>query len=273
MNIRSIDPRLLVGEGILLALAAVALGAGMLFPGDPQSMVAQPLLAPGAQAAHPLGTDMLGRDVAAGLAHGARATLLIGVVSTVFAVVVGGLIGVLSGYFGGWVDNVLGKITELFQTVPPIILVIALTVVLGPSIRSMMIAIAAVSWPPIARLARGEVLALREREFIEACTAVGMTHGRIILRHVLPNIAPPILITISIVVATSILIESGLSFLGLGDSNVTTWGGMIGAGREMIRTEWQLTAIPGTAIMLTVLALNFVAEALSEGRDPRLALG
>jgi len=272
MSIRSIDLRLLTGGAILLALIIVALSASVLFPGDPQDMVAQPLLAPGEQAAHPLGTDMLGRDVAAGLAHGAQATLRIGIVSTVFALVVGGLVGVLSGYFGGWVDDVLGKITELFQTVPSIILVIALTVVMGPSIHSMIIAIGAVSWPPIARLARGEVLALRDREFIEACIAVGMPHGRIILHHVIPNIAPPILITISIVVATSILIESGLSFLGLGDPNVTTWGGMIGAGRELIRTEWQLTAIPGVAIMLTVLALNFVAEALSEGQDPRLAL-
>ncbi|MGE3420158.1 MAG: ABC transporter permease [Bradyrhizobium sp.] len=254
-------------------MTLIALGADILYPGDPQQLVAQPLLSPGADAAYPLGTDILGRDVAAGLAHGARTTLAVGAVSTLFALLVGVLIGVLSGYFGGWVDDLLGRLTELFQTVPSIILVIALTVIVGPSISSMMIAIGAVSWPPIARLARGEVLALREREFIQACRSVGMTEARIIVHHVMPNISAPIVVTISIVVATSILIESGLSFLGLGDPNIVSWGGMIGAGREMIRTEWQLTAIPGIAIMVTVLALNFLAEALSEGADPRLLLG
>jgi peptide/nickel transport system permease protein len=264
------DLRLLLGGAILIGIVGVALAAPMLYPGDPLEMVGQPLLAPGADAEFLLGTDMLGRDLAAGLAHGARATLVIAAVSTGFALLIGCMVGLLSGYYRGWVDDVLSKVTELFQTVPSIVLVIALTVVLGPSIKTMVISIGIVSWPPIARLARGEVLALRDREFIQACTAVGMTDARIILRHVVPNIAPPILITLSIVVATSILIESGLSFLGLGDPNVVTWGGMIGAGRELIRTEWQLTAIPGFAITLTVLALNFLAEALTEGFDPRL---
>lgn len=265
------DLRLLAGGSVLTVLIAVAVGADFLFPGDPLDIVAQPLLSPGVDLAYPLGTDMLGRDLAAGLAHGARATLTIAAVSTTFAVGVGSIVGVLSGYYRGWVDEILGKITELLQTVPSVVLVIALMVVLGSSTHSMVIAIAVVSWPPIARLARGEVLALRDRDFIEGCVAVGMGDARILLRHVLPNIASPILITLSIVAATSILIESGLSFLGLGDPNAVTWGGMIGAGRELIRTEWQLTAIPGLAITITVLALNFIGEALSEGVNPRLA--
>lgn len=272
MRIRNVpDLRLLLGGLILVGVAGVAALAPWLFPGDPLDIVAQPLLPPGADPEFVLGTDMLGRDVASGLAHGARATLVIALVSTAFAVSIGCIVGLLSGYYRGWIDDVLGKITELFQTIPSIVLVIALTVVLGPSIRTMVFSIGIVSWPPIARLTRGQVLAVRDREFIQACTAVGMSDARIIIRHVVPNVASAVLITLSIVIATSILIESGLSFLGLGDPNVVTWGSMIGAGRELIRTEWQLTAIPGMAITITVLALNFVAEAFTETIDPRLA--
>jgi peptide/nickel transport system permease protein len=260
---------MIIGVTILAIVVGFALLAGVLYH-DPLDMVAQPLIAPGADGAYPLGTDVLGRDMVSELAHGARTTLIIALVSTAFAILVGCIAGVLSGYYRGWVDDIFSKITELFQTVPSIILVIALVVVLGPSIRSTTIAIGLASWPAIARLARGEVLALRDREFILACFAVGMSDVRIIVRHVLPNIAAPIMVMLSIVVATSILIESGLAFLGLGDPNVVSWGSMIGEGRDLLRTEWQLTLIPGLAITLTVLGLNFVAEVLSEKFSPRL---
>src|ERR1700730_11455511 len=157
-----------------------------------------------------------------------------------------------------------------FQTIPPFVFVIVVVVIARPSIRSIVLAIALVSWPAVARLVRAEFLALRHREFVQGCRAVGMGDLRIIFRQILPNALAPIIVTASIMVATAILTESALAFLGLGDANVMSWGSMIGAGREMLRTEWYLTAIPGLAILMTVLALNLIGEGLNDALNPRL---
>jgi peptide/nickel transport system permease protein len=259
-----------LGLAVFAAVVAMAASAPYAFPQDPFSMVTRPLQWPGQSAAYPLGSDMLGRDLLAGIFHGARVSLAIGAAATAAALGAGVLIGAVAGYYGGPLDDLLMRGTEAFQTIPPFVFVIVVVVIAQPSIASTILAIALVSWPTVARLVRAEFLALRQRDFVQACRAVGMGDLRIIFRQILPNALAPIIVTASIMVATAILTESALAFLGLGDPNVISWGSMIGAGREMLRTEWYLTAIPGVAILLTVLALNLVGEGLNDALNPRL---
>jgi peptide/nickel transport system permease protein len=168
------------------------------------------------------------------------------------------------------VDDGLMRVTEFFQTIPSFLFAIVLLAILSPSLKTIIFAIAVVTWPPVARLARGEVLAMRAREFVQACVGLGMTDRRVLVRHVLPNCLSPIIVTGSLTVATAILLESALSFLGLGDPNVMTWGFMIGAGRTFLRTAWWLCTIPGLAILMTVLAINLAGEGLNDTLNPRL---
>jgi len=256
------------GLALLLAVLLAAALAGVIYPGDPFSIVGKPFQPP--FGSHLLGTDTLGRDLAAGLLHGARTTLLVGVVATVIASLVGVTVGGLAGYFGGRLDNLLMRFTELFQTIPFFLFAILLVAVLGSSIRSVIFAIAVVSWPPMARLVRGEFMAMRNREFVQACVSLGMGHTRIIVLHILPNTLSSIIVTGSLMVATAILIESGLSFLGLSDANTMSWGFIIGSGRTVLRTAWWICAAPGLAILLTVMAINLVGDGLNDALNPRL---
>ena len=260
-----------VGVAILVIVLLVALLAPLLFPQSPWRMVQRPFLAPFAMDQYPLGTDALGRDVIAGLAYGTQVSLLVGLVSTVAALLIGIPIGAMAGYFGGWADDALMRFTEFFQTVPSFALAIVLVAIFEPSIQSIIAAIAIVSWPPVARLVRGEVLSLRSREYIEAAILSGQTSATIIWRQVLPNTLSPIIVLASLMVATAILLESSLSFLGLGDPNLMSWGYMIGAARTVIRQAWWLSFFPGVAILLTVLALNLIGEGLNDALNPRLA--
>lgn len=260
----------LAGLLLLSIVAAMALSAPFLYPDGPHDMVARPLLAPFANKAYPLGTDALGRNVLAGLFYGAGVSLSIGLVATLISVGLGVLIGALGGWYGGWVDDVLGRITDVFQTMPFFVFALVIVALLSPSVWTVIFAIGIVTWPPVARLVRGEFLSLKSREFVQACVGVGMSDARIIATQILPNCAAPIIVTASIKVATAILTESGLAFLGLGDPNVMSWGSMIAAGRDMLRSEWQLVAIPGILIMVTVMALNLVGEGLNDALNPRL---
>ena len=266
----ALNPSAMVGTAILLVLAAAAALAPALFPDDPLGMVARPLLWPAQNPRFPLGTDSLGRDVLACLVHGARVTLLVGVAATAFSLALGTTIGALAGYFGGRVDGVLVKLVEIFQAIPGFVLLIVLVAIAQPSVTTITLAIGLVSWPSVARLVRAEFRSLREREFVTAARALGFGHGRIIFREIMPNALPSVIVIASITVASAILMESALSFMGLGDPNVVSWGSMIGAGREMLRTAWFLSAIPGFAIVLAVLALNLIGDGLSEALNPRL---
>ena len=259
-----------IGLIILAIVIICAVAAPFLFPRSPWSMVQRPFLPPFEMDGLPLGTDALGRDVLSGLFHGARVSLLVGLVSTVVALAIGIPIGALAGYYGGLVDDALMRFTEFFQTIPSFALAIVLLAIFQPTLSYVILAIAIVSWPPVARLVRGEVLSLRNREFVEAATLSGQSNLRIILRQVLPNALPPIIVLASLMVATAILLESSLSFLGLGDPNVMSWGYMIGAARTVLRTAWWLSFIPGIAILLTVLALNLIGEGLNDALNPRL---
>ncbi len=258
----------LVGVAVLAAVAALALLAPAFYPRSPFEMIGKPFEPPLASTL--LGTDQLGRDVTAGVVHGARVTLLIGLVATFIAILLGVTLGGIAGYFGGWVDTLLMRLTEIFQTIPFFLFAILLVAVLTPSVGSVVFAIAVVSWPPMARLVRGEFLSMRNREFVLACVSMGMGHWRIILRHILPNSLSAIIVTGSLMVATAILVESGLSFLGLTDPNVMSWGFIIGSGRTVLRTAWWVIAMPGIAILLTVMAINLVGEGLNDALNPRL---
>ena len=255
----------------LLVVTALAIAAPYLYPEDPLSMVARPFLWPGQNPAYPLGTDSLGRDVAAGVVWGTRVSLLVGFAAMLLGITIGLIVGALAGYFGGRTDDLLVKLIEVFQTPPNFVLLVVLVAIAQPALSTVIVAIALVTWPTAARLVRAEFRALREKDFVRAARALGYGHARIILREILPNALPPLIVTASVLVATAILMESALSFLGLSDPNVVSWGSMIGQGRELLRTAWYLSAVPGVAIVLTVLALNFLGDALNDALNPRVA--
>lgn len=264
------NPAGVVGLLILLTVILMALLAPWIYPGDPLDMVATPLLTPGSDAAYPLGTDAMGRDVIAGIFHGARVSLLIGVSATVIGLVIGILIGSIGGYFGGITDNVLVRITVLFQTMPAFLLVIILLAISTPSVTLIALSIGITSWPTVARLVRAEFRSLRNAEFVLAARTQGFSSWRIIFQEILPNALPAIIVTSSVMVASAILMESALSFLGLGDPNKVSWGFLIGSGREMLRSAWYLTAEPGLALVMTILGLNLLGDALNDAFNPRL---
>ncbi len=257
-----------MGLILLTIIFLLALFAPIIYPENPFKTVGKPLLEPFGEFF--LGTDRLGRDVAAGVVHGARTSILIASIATMLSVILGTTIGSLSGFYGGQIDNLLMRFTEFFQTIPSFVFAIVLVAILQPSIKSIVIAITVVTWPPVARLVRVEFIAMRNREFVEACICLGMKDSVIIFREILPNVLSPILVTGSLMTATAILIESALAFLGLGDPNVMSWGFMIGSGREFLRTAWWLCAIPGIAILITVLGINLVGEGLNDTFNPRL---
>jgi peptide/nickel transport system permease protein len=262
------NPRAAFGLVWLGLVVLAALAAPLIAQSDPFAITGSPFARP--FGASGLGTDSLGRSVWSGLVFGARTTLLIAVIATVSAVAFGGLVGALAGFYGGRIDDVLMRLTEFFQTIPSFIFAILLVAILSPSATSVVVAIATVSWPPIARVVRGEVLTLRSREFVQAAITLGERDAAILLRQILPNALSPLIVTGSLLVATAILTESALSFLGLGAPNLMSWGFMIGAGRSFLRDAWWLVAIPGFAILLTVLSINLVGEALNDALNPRL---
>lgn len=259
-----------IGLCILLAVIAVAVLAPLLYPGSPWRMVHRPFLAPFVLDRAPLGSDTVGRDILAGLVHGSRVSLLIGLVSTLVALLVGVPLGAISGYFGGWVDAALMRVTEFFQTIPSFALAIVIVSILQPSVGSIVLAIAIVSWPPVARLVRGEVLSVRTRDYVQAAIVTGQPVHKVILTEVLPNVVSPVIVLASLMTATAILLESSLSFLGLGDPNVMSWGYMVGSGRSRVLDQWWISFIPGTAIFVTVLALNLIGEGLNDAFNPTL---
>ena len=260
----------LVGAVLILLVAIVALLAPVFYPTDPLRIVGAPELWPGDDPDLPLGTDSLGRDMLAMLVHGARATLLIGLFASAVATLIGVTAGAVAGYFGGWTDEAIMRTSELFQTIPNLIFVLTIVVILGSTLTNIVIAIGIVSWTPIARMTRAEFLSLRDREFVQACRSMGMSDFRIIVSEILPNALPPVIVLSSLVVAGAILFESAVSFHGLGDPNVASWGRLVGDGRQLIRSAWYICAIPGVAIMLTVLSLNLIGDGLNDALNPKL---
>jgi len=263
------NPTFVAGIVILGFFVLLALFAGVLFPGDPQDMVAQPLLWPGDDPQYPLGTDSLGRDVLAQLVYGTRASLLVGVFSAAIGLAIGMVVGSAAGFFGGWTDTLLMRLVELFQTTPTFLLVIVILAIVDPSLPTIAMAIGVAAWPMVARLVRAQFRSLRESDFVMAARSLGYSRLRIIVQEILPNALPPVIVAASVMIANAILTEAGLSFLNMRDPNVMSWGGMIGDSRDQLRNAWFLTALPGAAIALAVLSLNLVGDGLNEILNPR----
>lgn len=258
----------LVGAFTLLLLFLAAVFGPLCYTVDPFDMVGQPFQLPLGDPL--LGTDVSGRDILAGLLHGASVSLSIGFVSTLVASLIGVAVGALAGYYGGLLDAILMRSTDFFLTIPSFVLAVVVVAIFSPTVYTVTMAIAIVSWPSVARLMRGEFIKQRSREYVQACKAAGLSDLNIILVQILPNALPPVIVVSSLMVATAILTESGLSFLGLSDPNVVSWGYMIGVARSSLRTAWWMVAIPGVAIMITVLAINLVGEGINDVLNPRL---
>lgn len=264
------SPPAVVGLLLLAVILGMAATAGWLYPRDPLSLAGRPLVWPFENPRFLFGTDNSGRDIAAQIFHGARISLLIGLVATSIAVAIGVVIGSVAGYYGGHVDNILMRVTEAFQTLPNFLLLLVLVAVFGSTLTTVTVAIGVVSWPAPARLTRAEFLSLRNREFVQAGRTLGLKDMKLIFGEILPNALPPVIVYASVVMAVAILLESSLAFLKLSDPNVASWGNLIGLGRDVLRVQWYVSAIPGVAILVTVLAVSLVGQGLNDALNPRL---
>lgn len=264
------DRRLRPGLVVCGLLLTVALLAPVLAPGDPSVLgpAAERLLPPSAD--HPLGTDLLGRDVLARLVHGSRLSLMVGWIAVAVVVVIGVAVGMGAGLGPRWLDRLLMGVTDVFMAFPRIFLILLLVSLTRPSIGLVMVVIGLTGWMDLARLVRAETLSLRERDFVAAARGFGLTGIQVAVRHILPNLVPTILVAAALRLGGAILAESFLSFLGLGAQEpAVSWGAMIQQGRDHLLDGWWLTAFPGAAIALTVLGYHFLGDGLDARLDPR----
>lgn len=254
---------------IILGLFLTACLAPFVSPYDPNAInVREILLSPSAQ--HWMGTDGLGRDVFSRMLHGARISLLVGIVSVGIATAIGVLLGALAGYYRGWVDSLIMRVVDIMLSIPTFFLILAVIAFLTPSIWNIMIVIGLTSWMGVTRLVRAEFLSLRNREFVLAAATLGVGDGRMLFRHLLPNSLTPIIVSAVLGVASAVLVESGLSFLGLGvQAPQASWGNILTDGKEYIEFAWWLSLFPGCAILITVLGYNLLGEGLRDALDPR----
>jgi ABC-type dipeptide/oligopeptide/nickel transport system permease subunit len=259
--------------GLVAAVLAAALAPWLPLV-DPDAVDTVKRLQPPLSAGHLLGTDEFGRDLLSRLIWGARVSLLAGVATAAAAMLIGVLLGIVGGFYSGWVENVVMRLTDILMAFPYVLLAIVLVAGLGPGLRNAMIAIAIVGFPIYTRLVRGVVLILREREFVEAARALGARDALILGRHVLPHLVSPVIVAFSLDVGAKILITAGLSFLGLGTQPPTAdWGSMLATGRQFAILSPHVALLPGLAIFAIVLALNLVGDALRDLLDPRTTTG
>jgi peptide/nickel transport system permease protein len=265
------DYMALAGIAFLLLVILVSILAPVLAPRDPIETNLSQRLAPIGAPGYPLGADDLGRDILSRLIWGGRISLLVGFSAVMVAMTLGIIIGLLSGYFGRWVDSVFMRLIDILMAFPAILLAITIVASLGPGLRNAMLAVAVVGIPYYARIVRGSVLSLREQEFVQAARVIGAPDVRIIFRHVLPNTMAPLIVAATLDVGWMIMAAAGLSFLGLGAQPPTAeWGVMLSTGRQFIRNAPHLSILPGLAIFLVVLALNFLGDGLRDALDPRM---
>ncbi|HEU0165626.1 MAG TPA: ABC transporter permease [Thermomicrobiales bacterium] len=257
-----------VGLVILIAVALCAIFAGVIAPDGPFKLGGPRLVGPG-EDGYLLGTDHLGRSMTAQLVYGARVSLSVGVIAASISLIVGVFFGCIAGYFGGWIDILISRMTDMFLIIPAFFLIIVVVATLGSGITYVMIVIGLTSWPTSARLMRAQAMSLRERTFIQGLKALGESSPRILFRHIIPNGIQPLIANASLDIASAILIEAGLSFLGLGDPNKATWGRMIFDGRATILTAWWTSVLPGIAIVITVLGFYLLGDGISYVLNPR----
>jgi peptide/nickel transport system permease protein len=263
----------IVGAACIFMVFLVAFLAPVLSPYDSEAIsVAEKLAPPSWQ--HWLGTDHLGRDVFSRMLYGARISLLVGFVAVGLSLVIGVFVGAVAGYYGKWVDTVLMRFVDVMMCFPSFFLILTVIALLGPNIINVMVVIGITSWMGTSRLVRAEFLTLRERDFVQAARAIGARDSRIIFYHILPNALAPVFVVATLDVATAILVEAGLSFLGFGvQPPAPSWGNILTAGRDYIFDAWWLTLFPGLAILITVLSFNLFGEGLRDALDPRLRGG
>ncbi len=259
-----------IGAVTVLLLITVSLFAPFIAPYDPTAINVHDVLSPPSET-HLLGTDELGRDVFSRIIWGSRVSLKVGFVAVGIAIIIGIVIGALAGFYGGKIDAILMRFVDIMLAFPTFFLILAVIAILEPSIFTIMVVIGITSWMDVARLVRAEFLTLKERDFVGAARAIGVTDARLIFRHILPNALSPVFVAATFGVAGAILIESGLSFLGLGvQPPDPSWGNILTAGKDNIEVAWWLSLYPGLAILITVLSYNLVGEGLRDALDPRL---
>lgn len=277
---RNLRPAYLAMFGMFLLAVVIlmALLAPVLAPHDPNKIVLEAKLSPPAFQAegsweYPLGTDKLGRDILSRIMYGARISMIVGLGAVALGGLIGVTLGLLSGYYGGWIDDLITLIAEIQLAFPTILLALAMMAVLGPGLKNVIIVLSVSGWVTYGRVVRAQVLAVKGQTYVEAARSIGVPDGVILFRHVLPNVAASVIIIASFAVASAIMSEAFLSFLGLGvGPDVPTWGGMLADGRDLVREAWWLATLPGLAIMLTVLGINVVGDWLRDYLDPRLRL-
>jgi ABC-type dipeptide/oligopeptide/nickel transport system permease subunit len=264
-----------VGLVIVLVVIAVTILAPTISPYDPQKQnIVQRLRPPawveGGTLDHLLGTDSVGRDVFSRVVHGSRISLFVGLVATSLSAVVGVGFGLLAGYRGGWVDTVLSRVGDVQQAIPFLVLAIAVAAMLGPGLANLILVLVITTWVTFFRVVRGEVLSVREEQYVWAARSIGASNARIMLRAILPNVAASVIVIATLLVANMIIFEASLSFLGLGvPSNIPTWGRIVSEGRQYVSSEWWISLFPGLAILFTVMGINLLGDALREVLDPR----
>lgn len=264
-----------VGFIIVFIVFFVAIFANVLAPHDPieinpAKMLNPPAWQDGGDKAHILGTDNLGRDILSRIIHGSRVSLLVGIASVILAGIIGVFVGLVSGYYGGWIDTVLMRIVDSFLSIPNILFALVFLSVFGPSVPTLIIVLGVTNWVAYARIVRGETLSIKEREFVKAARSMGVKNGNIITRHILPNVISSFIVISTLSVATTIILEASLSFLGLGVQPPTvSWGGILSDGRDYLATSWWLATFPGVAITITVLGIIFLGDWLRDVLDPR----
>jgi peptide/nickel transport system permease protein len=270
------NPAALTGVLILLCVIGAAVFANYLAPHEParQSLIRRftpPVWAQGGNAAYPLGTDQVGRDILSRIIYGARVSLIVGVAAVVVSLLVGVSLGLLSGFLGGRVDTAIMTVVDVTLSFPQLLLALAFVAALGPSLVTIIVVLGLTGWERYTRVVRAEVLALREKDFVEAARAIGVGPARMLVRHLLPNTFSSIIVMSTLQVAQAILQEAALSFLGVGTGSAyPTWGQMIALGRDFVSVAWWLPTFPGLAILLTVLAINLVGDRLRDALDPRI---
>lgn len=263
------NPSALVGSLILLTIVLVSIAGPWIWPADPFDITAAPMTPPWSEDAI-LGTDYLGRDVLTSLIHGGRVTLLVGVTAALLSVTIGITMGAMAGFYGGRVDAALMRVAEFFQVLPALLFAMVVVSLFSPSLVTVTLAIGIVSWTSTARLTRAEFMKARNLEFVRAERAIGAGNARIIWKVILPNAFPPLVVSATLAVGSAILFEAGLSFMGLSDPNLMSWGLMIGSSRQYILTSWWTVTFPGLAIFITVLAVSLIGDGLNDALNPKL---
>lgn len=264
------DPSFVIGTLIVITVFMCAIFAPLVSPVDPVAVNLRARLAPPLHEIHVLGADAIGRDILSRIIYGARISLTVGVLSVAIALVIGTFVGVIAGYYQGFLDTVLMRLADIQLAFPFILLAITVIAVIGPGLWNLILVMAFAQWVQYARIVRGQVLSLRERDFIQAATGLGANDSRIIMKHILVNALTPVTVLATLGIANNILLEAGLTFLGLGvDPTIPSWGGMLADGRNYIESAWWVSAFPGLAITFTVLGFNLLGDWLRDVTDPR----